>query len=172
MKKIISTLLCLCFSLTFPSAVIAEEIQVKSGLNVPIVIIDNKTSNDLIGGSQLRAVIEDNIKIKNTVVFKKGDPAFLYISEVKKAGFLGVPGYVVLSNGKVFDVNKNAHNIQYINKVEGKEKTYPKVLLGISIFMLFPLALFSFIKGGEAKITGNIPLYVILNDDFGFSTSL
>jgi hypothetical protein len=126
----------------------------------------------LVEGEKQKATVESDVLVNNVLVFKKGAKATLYVTDVKKAGLIGIPGKILISNGKVFDVNGNEHNIEYLNKIEGVEKTYPKVLVGISIFLLFPLALFTFVKGGEAKTSQQIPINTILNENFDFRPTL
>ena len=168
MKKFISLFICFSFILVFPVSVMAEQIQVKSGLNIPLVFTEYKTSKNTISGEKIKAVIENDVKINDIVIFKKNDNAVLYAVDTKKAGFVGIPGQISLINGKVTDINGIQRNIEYTQRIEGQEKNYPKILLGVSIFMLFPLALFGFVKGGEAELSQQIPINVRLNEDFKY----
>lgn len=169
MKKIFSLFLLITF-LNLYSPVLAKTIDVKSGVRVPITVKSKNTSRHIIAGQKIDAIIEDDVKVNNILVFKKGDPATINISDVKKAGFLGNAGEMYLVNGEISDINGEKHLIEYNQKIIGDEKTYPKVLLGVSIFFLFPLALFAFVKGGQAELCPNKVIDVAVRNDFKFDT--
>lgn len=144
-------------------------IKVKEGMRIPLVITYLKTSKNTIAGEKINAVIQDDIKLNGVLVFKKDGVAVLNVADVKKAGFIGIPGEMVLIGGKVADLNGDEHNIEFQHKITGEEKTYPKVLLVTSLFFLFPLALFAFVKGGDAKLIQHAPLEVTLRNGFDFT---
>lgn len=168
MKKFIALILLFVFTnLSMP--VFAKSITVKNSTRVPITFEQQYTSKQVFAGQKIDGVIADDVKIQNQVVFKKGDRAFLNVSDVKKAGFIGNAGELYLVNGAVMDVNGDVHTVEFNKKFIGKEKTYPKVLLGVSIFFLFPLALFGFVKGGQAKVNTGEIIDVYLRNDFVIS---
>lgn len=167
MKKILVWFLLVTFFNMY-NPILAKSVEVKSGTHIPIITSMMCSSKDFCAGDKLNAVIANDIKIGDYIIFKKGDSANINISDAKKAGFLGIPGEMLLVNGDVVDVNGNKHFIQYNRKITGEEKTYPKVCLAISIFFLWPLALFSFVKGGQAKIHSDSEIDVVLIDGFSF----
>lgn len=168
MKKIVSLfLLCAFFNMYTP--VLAKTIEVKAGVRVPITVTSEITSKNVEAGQKINAVIDEDVKIKNVVVFKKGSNATLNISDVKKAGFIGNAGEMYLVNGEVVDASGNKRPIEYNQKIVGEEKTYPKVLLTTSIFFLFPLALFGFVKGGQAKLSPGKVIDVSIRNDFNYT---
>ena len=165
MKKIISTFLLLAF-FNISTPVLARTVKVNHTTKIPITFEQSHTSKNIEAGQKADGIIADDVKVNGVLVFKKGDKAYLNVSDVKKAGFIGNAGELHTVNGGVYDTRGNLHTIDFNRKYAGEEKTYPKVLLGASVFFLFPLALFGFVKGGQAKIkTGDI-IDVNLRNDF------
>ena len=140
-------------------------VTVKSNTIVPISINNNITSKNTVAGSSINATIIEDVKVKNKIVFKAGDRAILNILSTKKASFVGIAGEIIISGGKVFDINGEAHRFEFSQQVTGDEKTWPKVCLGAGLILL-PLALFGFVKGGQAKLTPAQILDVRLTSDF------
>ena len=169
MKKIFTITLLLGIFMMY-NPVLAQTIQITSGTRVPITVKSEYNSKNVISGQQIDAIIEDDINIKGVNVFKKGDPACINVSEVKKAGFVGIPGEMYLVNGEIIDANGNKHIIEYNQKITGEEKTWPKVCLGCGCFIILaPLVLFGFVKGGQAKIYPSKVIDVALRNDFEFA---
>lgn len=169
MKKIVSLVLLMSM-INLYNPVIAKIIDVKEGTRIPITVTTESTSKNVQAGQKINAIINEDVIINDVKVFKQGDNAIINVSDVKKAGFIGNAGEIQLINGEVIDINGNKHTVEYNQKITGEEKTYPKVLLGASIFFLFPLALFGFVKGGQAKISPNKIIDVSVRNDFKFST--
>ena len=121
-------------------------VDVKSGFTIPIIVTQENTSKSVIAGQKINAQIEDDIKINGVKVFQKGDSVFLNVSEVKKAGFIGIPGMLYIVNGEVTDANGDSHLVEYNQKFMGDEKTWPKVCVGCGVFIILaPLVLFGFV---------------------------
>jgi len=165
MKKLVSLLLCSAF-LTLPAS--SAGINIKSGTVVPITVNTVQTSKTVAAGSKIDASIDKDIYVDNILVFKKGDRAKLNVVQAKKAKFAGIPGELTIAGGEVYDVNNNSHTIDFTQNYIGEEKTWPKVMLGVSIFLLFPLALFGFVKGGQAELQKFVPINVRTTQDFEF----
>jgi len=164
MKKIICLMCLLALANAFVPTYAAT--KVPAGTIVPISVNQKTTSKNVASGGTIGAKIEDDVKIGETVVFKKGDSASINVMTAEKAGFLGNPGEMVLYGGKVYDVQGKAHSYEFNRQIVGKEKTWPKVCLGVSIFLLWPLALFAFVKGGQAEINPLPPVEVVIPNDF------
>ena len=164
MKKVLS-LLCLaslmnCFVPSFGAT------RVPAGTTIPITIDTKTTSKNVISGGTINAKIESDVKINNIIVFKEGDNATINVLSTKKAGFVGIPGEMVLCGGKVFDINGNEHKFEFNRQIVGEEKTWPKACLGVSIFFLWPLALCGVVKGGQAELYPNPVIDVKLSNEF------
>lgn len=169
MKKLFVCILLLTFiNMIGIAPAYCVSVNVKEGMRVPIVITYLKTSKNTIAGEKINAVIQDDIKLNGVLVFKKNGLAVLNVADVKRSGFIGIPGEMVLIGGKIADANGEEHNIEFQHTITGEEKTYPKVLLVTSLFFLFPLALFAFVKGGDAKLIQHAPLDVTLRNGFIF----
>jgi hypothetical protein len=151
MKKIIALFCLVCFlGVTTPAQ---AAIKVKANTVVPITLEKLETSKTVMAGGTVNAIIAEDVIVDNVVVFKEGDKASLNIISAKKAGFVGIPGEITVSGGKVFDTKGVAHRVDYTTQIEGEEKTWPKVMLGCGVFIILaPLALFGFVKGGQAKM--------------------
>jgi len=166
MKKIFTILLLGAFLnfITLPTQAIC---QVNAGRKIPIVYSGEKvTGKDVTSGDKIYAEIQSDIKVGNKIVFKQGDEAILNVADAKKARFWGNPGEMLLINGTVNDINGIARPVEFSYKITGEEKTWPKVMGVISIFFLFPLALFGFVKGGQAELLPNKTINVTLLNDF------
>lgn len=166
MKKIIALfLLSTLINLTMPS--FAKSITVKSSTEIPITINESYSSKNVMEGQRVEATIAEDVIIDDAVIFKAGNEAKLSISESREASFVGVAGEIYIVNGEVADTKGNLHTIEFYKKYIGEEKRYPKVLLGCGLFIILaPLALFGFVKGGQAEInTGDI-INANLKDEF------
>lgn len=167
MKKIVS-MLCLMAFVGVYSPVTAN-INVPANTSVTIAVEQTQTSKTVVSGSTIEARIVDDVIRDNVLVFRKGDRAILNVMTAKKAKFVGVPGEMVISGGKVFDVNGDEHRFDFTKQIVGEEKTWPKVCLGCGLFIILaPVALFGFIKGGQAEIVPTANLDVRTVSPFSF----
>lgn len=166
MKKIISVLLLAVFS----SMVILPANAgtfVNAGRKIPVVYSGEKTSGkNLTSGDKIHAQVKSDIIVNNTIVFKQGAPVILNVADAKKAKCWGAPGELYLVNGTVEDIKGIYHPIEYNYKITGNERNWPKVLGCVSIFFLFPLALFGFVHGGQAELIPGKTINATLLNDF------
>lgn len=168
MKRLFAALLILIMTVT-PQ--LAMAVNVTTATKIPLTFNKLTTSKTAEAGQKIEAMVAEDVKINDTIVFKKGGRAYLNLSESKKAGMLGNPGKLIVMNGQAYDANEEPRSIEFYQTFVGEEKTYPKVLLGVSVFLLFPLALFALVKGGQAQIkTGEI-FEVTPKADFVFNSS-
>ncbi len=164
-KKAIVLLLLLVFFNLFLSPVYA--LNVNAGRRIPIVYSGEKISGKQVtSGDKIYGKIQANVIVNGTVVFKEGGSAVINVADAKKAKCWGVPGEMLLINGTVEDIKGIAHPVECTYKITGNEKTWPKVLGCVSIFFLFPLALFGFVHGGQAELLPNKVIYATLLNDF------
>ena len=166
MKKIISSVCLVCLLGTWNP--VFSAVKVPAGTSIPITVEHNVTSKTVASGGAIDAVIAEDVIINNNIVFKKGDNASITVLSAKKAGFIGKPGEMSLYGGKVYDTKGIEHKIDLNRQIEGDEKTWPKVCLGVSIFFLWPLALCGFVKGGQAKLNPLPPIDARLSTEFMF----
>lgn len=171
MKNLFTTILL--FALFFISnPLLAQTIEISSGTTVPLTVTDEYSSKNIMPGQKIQAIVEDDVNIKGTNVFKKGNSATINISDVKKAGFMGIPGELYIVNGEVTDNNGIKHGIEYNEKITGVEKTWPKACFGCGmLIILAPIALFGFVKGGQAKILPNKVINVQVRNDFRYNSN-
>lgn len=92
----------------------------------------------------------------------------MHIGEIEKAKCWGKAGKLVVSNGYVYDVKGNKHKILFSKIYYGEDKTWPKVLGVVSIFFLWPLALFGFVQGGQANVSASAEIETTLASQFNF----
>ena len=167
MKKIVA-LLCLITFMGAYNSVLAD-INVPANTSVTIAVEQMQTSKTVVPGSTIEARIVDDVIIDNVLVFRKGDRAVLNVLTAKKAKFVGIPGEMLVSGGKVFDVNGDEHRFDFNRQFVGEEKTWPKVCLGCGLFIILaPIALFGFVKGGQAEVysTSNLDVRTVSAFDF------
>ena len=168
MKKIF-TLFCLTAFMLGYNPCFAS-IKVPANTVVPINVIQKYTGKNLVSGGTVDAVIAEDIQIDNVIIFKKGDRALLNVLSAKKAGFVGIPGEITISGGKVFDTNGEEHRVDFNQQINGEEKTWPKVCLGCGVFIILaPLALFGFVKGGQAEILPSTNIETRTTSSFNYN---
>lgn len=168
MKKIFTLLLLIAFTQCTTIAP-ANALLVSAGRKIPIVYNGEKvTGKTVSSGDKIYAEIQSDVTVNNVVVFKQGGLVTLNISDAKKARCWGNPGEMLLVNGTAEDAKGIAHPIDYTYKITGEEKTWPKVLGAVSIFFLFPLALFGFVHGGQAELLPGKSINATLLSDFNF----
>lgn len=173
MKKFLATFLSIAFVFQFtllPSCAKINSVKVKSGTTIPVAVSTEQNSKNVAVGTKIEAVIDKDIIVNDVVVFKKGDRATLNVAQVKKAGFVGIPGELTIAGGEIFDANNTPHQIDFTKNYVGQEKTWPKVCLGCGLLIILaPIALFGFVKGGQAEIRPFIPIEIKTSQDFDFS---
>ena len=140
--------------------------KVYAGTKIPLATEQLYTSKEVESGVKVIAKVQNDIKIDGVIVFKEGSMASINVSDADKARCWGRPGYIMIANGTVQDVKGINRPVEITQKFVGEEKTYPKVLGCISIFFLWPLALFGFVHGGQGKIMPGKTFNVTLLSDF------
>ena len=179
MKKILSLVLSIAFLFQFSLLTACAQtetkvktkqtVTVKTGTSIPVIALVPKNSKQISSGEKIEAVIDSDIKVGETLVFKKGDRASLIVVQAKKAGFVGIPGEIVIAGAEVYDTNNDAHRVEAYQTFIGEEKTWPKVMLGMGVFIILaPLALFGFVKGGQAEVKPYIPINTRTIQDIDF----
>lgn len=174
MKKFLATFLSIVFIFQFtllPGC--AKSVKIKSGTTIPIAFNVEHNSKNVAVGAKIEGTIDKDIIINDVLVFKKGDRATLNVAQVKKAGFVGIPGELTIAGGEIFDTNNTAHRIDFTRNFVGEEKTWPKVCLGCGLLIILaPIALFGFVKGGQAEIKPFIPIEIKTAQDFEFTPEI
>lgn len=165
MKKLISTLCVFCL-LSIQNSTLAS-ILVPANTSIFITPVETVTSKhrDI---NNIQATIQNDVIVDGKVVFKAGDKAVLNIGEIEKARCWGNPGKLSVVNGFAYDTKGQKHKILISKNYYGEEKTWPKVMGGISIFFLFPLALFGFVHGGQATVSSTVEIETNLTSQFNF----
>lgn len=142
-------------------------ITVPASTSIFIIPKETVTSKD-INANKVNATIQDDVIINGKVIFKSGAKAELSITEVEKARCWGKAGKLTVVNGYAYDTKGIKHKILLSRNYYGEEKTWPKTCGVISIFFLFPLALFGFVHGGQAAISSNTEIETNLASQFEF----
>ena len=164
MKKIIS-LMCLVAFCNLFSPLVACAVQVPADTEVVLVSTRGVTSKNPDNVIQMN--IKENVIINGVKVFRVDDKATINIVDYEKAGYWGNAGEIIIGNGYVFDAKGNKHKISINKKIEGKEKVWVKGVCCAGL-LLWPLLLFGFVKGGEAKITPALEMYATTSSAFKF----
>lgn len=165
MKRFLSMFLILCCTLIYGGASYAVTVPA----NTSIFIRPNETiSSKNIDVGEIAATVTNDVVVNNIVVFKAGSEAVLTISDVEKARCWGNPGKLTVNNGWVYDSRGNKQKVLFAKNYVGEEKNWPKVMGGISIFFLWPLAFFGFVHGGQAKVLSTKEIETHLTSQYNF----
>ena len=170
MKKILTLFVLTIFAFQFTGlSCYAKSTTVKSNTNISIASKEARNSKNLSTGEKIECVIMEDVIVDSQTVFQRGGRASLNVVNSKKDKFVGIPGEITIAGGEVFDTNNQGHMVTINQVITGEEKTWPKVCLGCGIFIILaPLALFGFVKGGQAEILPVQTKQVFLNQDFVF----
>lgn len=163
MKKLIS-LLCLLGILCMNNAVYAS-ILVKEGTDITIIPNISVTSKN--PANQYQATIKDDVIVNGVKIFQAGDKAVFNIADYEKAGCWGIGGNITIANGYAYDIKGDKHKILVTRKFDGKDKNWVKGTCAAGL-LLWPLLLFGFVHGNEAKILPNTEIDATLANQFDF----
>ncbi len=164
MKKILS-LICLVAFCNLYTPLMASAVQVPADTEITLVSVQGVTSKNPNNVIQMN--IKDDVVIDGVTVFKADGRATLNVVDFEKAGFFGNAGEFTVSNGYAYDAKGNKHKILLTQKFEGKDKTWVKATTAVGL-LLWPLLLFGFVKGGEAKLIPSRELYATTSSSFKY----
>lgn len=163
MKRYISSFCLICL---FLACAPAQALIVKDGIEI-VVVPNSITTSKKIPDYNLQATIAEDVFYKGVKIFSSGDKAILTVQDSEKAGFFGNGGSLLVANGYAYDVKGNKRKISFTRNIDGKDKTWPKVLCTTGI-LLWPLLLFGFVKGGEAKLLPKDVITALTMSSFEF----
>lgn len=174
MKKIFILFLLISFLNIDILPCYAKTVKVKANTPVTFTVSEVKSSADTTEGEKIAISIDEDVIVNGVSVFKTGGKGFLYINEVQKRAFWGQGGKIIITKGKIYDANGTARRIEFTKEYVGKDTTWSVVVatLGLATIILFPLGLFGFVRGKDAKTVPNIQLEATTLDEFNFTPSL
>lgn len=164
MKKIICSL-CLVAFCNLYTPLMANAVFVPADTEITLTSTQGVTSKNPNNVIQMN--IKDDVIIGGEKVFEADGRATLNIVDYEKAGFFGNGGEFTIGNGYVYDTKGGKHKVVLTQKFEGKDKTWVKATTAVGL-ILWPLLLFGFVRGGEAKLTPARELYVTTSSGFEF----
>ena len=164
MKKILA-LFCLVAFCNLYTPLAANALQVPADTEITLIATQGVTSKN--PNNTIPMNIKDDVVINGVTVFKADGRATLNVVDFEKAGFFGNPGEFTVSNGYVYDAKGNKHKVLLTQKFEGKDKTWVKATTAVGL-ILWPLLLFGFVKGNEAKLNPSRELYVTTSSAFQY----
>ena len=164
LKKIISMFCLVAFTSMY---IPAFAVNVPANTSIFISPVNTVTSKDQ-NITTIICDITNDVIIDDVIVFKAGDRAELHVGEVEKARCWGKGGKMLISNGFAYDVNGQKHKIIFSKNLYGEDKLWPKTCGVVSIFMLWPLALFGFVHGGQAQVSATAELETFLASQYDF----
>lgn len=164
MKKFIS-LLCLIALFGMYSPALAVNVPANTSI---LISADELVTSKDTSIQTINAKIIDDVTVNGVTVFKSGGKVTIDVSEIEKARCWGKEGKITLNNGFAYDVNGNKHRIMLSRNIYGETKTWPKTCGVVSIFFLWPLALFGFVHGGQAQLNTNAQIETYLASQFEF----
>ncbi len=139
---------------------------VKEGLDITI-LPNTLTSTEDIRDFSINAVIKEDVFYNGNKIFKAGDKALLMIQDYKPAGCWGIGGKLLVANGYAYDAKGNKRRISFSKNINGHDKNWVKGVCCAGL-LLWPLLLFGFIKGEEAKLMNKDEIYAITMNSFEF----
>lgn len=143
------------------------KIVVPTDTEIIIAPVEKVTSNN--PKSTIKARIVEDVIIDGTVIFRSGDKASFNVADFEKSSYLGVAGNLEVYNGVVYDTKGTRHKVLVNEKFYGKNRIWVQVVSSLSLtIILFPLALFAFIHGSEAKVTPSTELNTVLQSSFEY----
>ena len=174
MRKFFISILILLFLNINVMPCYAKIVKVKANTPVEFTISEVKSSADTTAGEKIAITVDQDVIVDGVKVFKTGAKGFLYINNVQKRAFWGQGGKIIVTRGKIYDANGQARRVEFTKEYVGKDTTWSVVVatLGLATVILFPLGLFGFVRGKDAKTLMNVPLEAILIDEFYFTPAL
>lgn len=174
MKKIFVIFLLMAFLNINILPSYAKTVKVKANTPVEFTVSEVKSSADTTVGEKVAIIVDEDVIVNGVKVFKTGDKGFLYINDVQRKAFWGQGGKIIITRGKIYDANGTARRIEFTKEYIGKDSTWSVVVatIGLGSIILFPLGLFGFVRGKDAKTVPNIQLEATTLDEFNFTPSL
>ncbi len=174
MKKILILVLLLGLININTLPCYAKTVKVRANTPVEFTVAEVKSSADTAVGEKVSITVDNDVVVNGVKVFKTGAKGYLLVNDVQKRAFWGQGGKIIVTRGKVFDVNGQAHRIEFTKEYAGKDTTWSVVVatLGLATVILFPLGLFGFVRGKDAKTLMNVPLEANILDEFYFTPAL
>jgi|GEM_PF-2541160 len=170
MKKTINLLLVMAlllpstFSTPLASFAESEKLKVPSNLSIPISFAEPVTSNKISSGDALPVVVNKDIYVEETLVFKRGTDGVVFVDSSKKGGRWGSAGKIKITNGKLTDVFGTQHDVKISEKEKGDGKPSAKILPAVGLVVFWPLILFGLKKGDQAVIPAGKIVYAFTKD--------
>jgi hypothetical protein len=177
MKKTINLLLMmtLLFRCTFlmPLASFGEsdKLNVPSLLSIPVSFAEPVNSNEIASGDVIPVVINKDIYVEDTLVFKRGTDGVVFIDSRKKGGRWGSAGKIKITKGKLTDVFGTQHDVKISENEKGDGKPSAKILPAIGAVVFWPLLLVGLRKGDQAVIPAGRIVYAFTTDSVKVDTS-
>lgn len=172
MKKIISIFLLLSFFTCFTSELVeAKSVKVPANTIVPFVLSEIKTSKNTFEGEKIKVAIDKDVKVNDVLVFKQGARGHIYVSQTEPKRFWGQGGRIILNRGYFIDRNGQERRVDFSKIYQGDDTTWSVVIASVGI-VLWPLLLFGFVKGKDAKTYQNVELEATVTDEFVFVEKL
>lgn len=128
----------------------AEQLILENGTTIPLKLVDSITSASFNEGDQVNFIVEEDIKIGETILIKEGTRAAGYISELTSRGRIGKAGEFTVKLDNVKSVNGKKVPISGQLLRKGKDKLVLSVALGVC---LAPVGLlFLLMRGTDATL--------------------
>jgi hypothetical protein len=130
-----------------------KNITIPSFTNIPIIFKYPLAGNSLKNGDPIGVQVNDDVYVNNTLIFKKGQDATLFVDKSKHAGAWGRGGKIEIQTGSVRDAYGNDYIINATKHVGADSKPSAIILPIVSLVICWPLVFLAFRHGDEATIT-------------------
>ncbi|HXZ13440.1 MAG TPA: hypothetical protein VEG64_13715 [Candidatus Sulfotelmatobacter sp.] len=141
----------------------SEKLVLKEGMEVPLVFAQDLNSKTAGVDDPVNMRLDDDLKIGDVVVIRKGAPALATVTHVKKAGMMGKGGELNIR----LDYIKTDEGRIRLRGTKGKEGE-DKVGATVALTVLFgPIGLIK--HGKNVEIKEGTPLTAYIDQDTSFS---
>ena len=129
-----------------------KNITIPSFTSIPIIFKYPLAGNSLKNGDPIGVQVNDDVLVNNTLIFKKGQDATLFVDKSKHAGAWGRGGKIEIQTGSVRDVYGNDYIINATKQVGADSKPSAIIFPIVSLVICWPLAFLALRHGDEATI--------------------
>lgn len=143
----------------------ADKVMIPSLLAIPVIFQEPVTSNEIALDDIIPVVINEDIYVSDTLVFKKGTDGVVFIESRKKSNRWGSTGKIKIIKGKLTDVFGVQHDVKISENEKGDTKPSAKILPVVGLVVFWPLRLLGLKKGEQGIIPAGKVVYALTTAD-------
>ncbi len=128
-------------------------VDIPSGVNIPVTFKYPVESSQINAGDSLAIVIDEDVKVGRSVVFKRGTEGVAFVQKAKGGRAWGRAGYIKIASAQLKDIYGNKHNCSLSVNRQGDGKSSAIILPIVGALIFWPLLFFGFKHGDSITIT-------------------